>query len=110
MQKIVKIRDVQKTITETGSIEGIIEIFDELLKAESAQLFRACVYTKKTIGIRRLMKILPWLMEQYGLHPTQPSSDSSSGSSDGVTGTSSADGVSAVDQTQHVLLPETGLI
>jgi hypothetical protein len=94
MQKIVKIRDVQKTVTETGNIDGIIDIFDELLDEESAALFRVCIEQKKTIGIRRLMKILLWLMEQYGLHPTQPSSPSSDGLSDGVTGTSSTDGVS----------------
>lgn len=105
MQRVAGIRDIQKTVMTTGDLDGLLGIFDELLTPESAVLFRACVNNKKTIGIRRLMKILPWIMEQFGLRPTQPSSPSSSGSSDGETGTSSEDIVSFEVSTQLELLP-----
>lgn len=96
MQQVTKMRDFQnriKTDATTDVVEDILAVFDELLTAESAALFRECVKVKKTIGVRRLMLILPWIMEEFGLRPTQPSSPSSDGSNDEVTGTSSEVGV-----------------
>lgn len=94
MQKIAGLKDIQKTIEESGSMEPVLTIFDEFLLPQSAVLFRQCVNEKKTIGLRRIMRILPWVMEKYGLRPTQPSSPSSTGSHDGEIGISSTAGVS----------------
>lgn len=48
----------------------------------------------KPIELPQLDEILKWLMEEYGLRPTQSSSDSSAGSPDPASGTSSTDGTS----------------
>jgi hypothetical protein len=101
MQKVSNLRDVQKAVMEHGDLDGLLEIFDDLLTPASAVLFHACVNEKKTIGVRRLMKILPWVMEEFGMRPTQPSLPSSTGQSDGVTGTSSEDGASHKALIQH---------
>ena len=98
MQQIARFRDVQKTLTESGDLEPILQLMDQLLMDESAHLFRERV-KDKTIGVKRLMKILPWIMEEFGLRPTQPSTPSSPGQSDGETGTTSTDGASPSEST-----------
>jgi hypothetical protein len=49
------------------------------------------------IGMRHIREILPWLMEVYGLRPTQESDSSVDGSGDDDT--SSTDGVSPTEST-----------
>lgn len=93
MQKIAGLRNLQETVEKEG-MEPLLLVFDEILTPVSATLFRVCVSEKKTIGLRRIMRILPWIMEKYGLRPTPPSSLSLNGLDDGETGTSSTDGVS----------------
>lgn len=93
MQKITGLKNLQETIENVG-MEPVLVVFDEFLTPESAVLFRECVSVKKTIGLRRIMRILPWIMEQYGLRPTQPSSPSLDGLSDGESGINSTVGVS----------------
>ena len=109
MQQMTKLRNIQKHIEEHG-LNPLLDLFDEFLDEDSAQLFRECVTVKKTIGVHRIMRILPWLMEQYGLRPTQPSTPSLDGLSDGETGSSSTDGVSPLvsiqpDPLLHQLSP-----
>jgi hypothetical protein len=59
-------------------IEPILEFFDEVFIGDSSQRFRARVNNKeRPIGLRHVIKILPWLMEAYGLRPTEPSQPSS---------------------------------
>ena len=110
MQQIAGLKNIQATM-ETQGMEPILAVFDEFLVPASAVLFRVCVTEKKTIGLRRIMRILPWIMEKYGLRPTQPSSPSSDGLNDGETGTSSTAGVSPLglptsqDSGQPTLFP-----
>lgn len=99
MQKITGLRNLQETVDKEG-MEPVLAVFDEFLSPESAVLFRECVEKKKTIGLRRIMRILPWIMEKYGLRPTQPSSPLSSGLSDGETGISSTAGASPLGITE----------
>lgn len=88
---------------DTGSqLSKIYDFFDGIMEPDSAARFRerGRKSTKENpnpypIGMRHVMDILPWLMEMYGLRPTQPS-DESQGGSDG-TATSSTDGVSPTD-------------
>lgn len=81
---------------DNENYESIFEIFDQLLIEESAKVFRERAMSKGDRGIdvqRQLMPILYYLLEQYGVRPTQPSSDSSSGSlnvTDGITSTAGA--------------------
>jgi hypothetical protein len=61
------------------------------------------------------MPVLYWLLEKYGLRPTEPSSPSPDGSTDGQTdipsdGTSSTAGASPTALTIETLTPATGLI
>lgn len=89
MQQVKNFKNLQQTVSDTGDLEPLLGLFDQLLDARSAALFRQCV-ENKTIGLRRISKIVPWIMEEYGLgRPTMPSSPSSSGLSDGETGSSS---------------------
>jgi len=110
MQKIAGLKNLQDTVQKDG-MEPILAVFDEFLTSTSAVLFRECVEVKKTIGLRRIMRILPWIMEKYGLRPTQPSSPSSTGLSDGETGINSTAGVSPLglptspDSPQQTLFP-----
>jgi len=94
-QQIASFKNLSKDMQETGNLDVLLTLFDELLEEEetgSASRFRELV-KKKQIGIRRIMKIIPWILEEYGLgHPTQPSSPSSTGSSDGETGRTSTGG------------------
>lgn len=96
MQKLSGIRDTIRTTidgTESFDMEPMLQLFDELLLDESAARFRAGTTNKeKMIGISVIMNIIPWLMEEYGLRPTQQLDPSSTGSGGGEIGTPSTDG------------------
>lgn len=79
-------------------IEKVLNIFDVLLWDESAAKLRERIRDKKNpISDKHILPIVHWLLEQYGLRPTQPS-DTSSSSSDVTDGsTTSTDGVSHVE-------------
>lgn len=91
IQQVSKLTNVRQEMMERG-VDAILEITDMFLTDESAALFRQRVMEKK-IGLRVFMNVIQWLLEEYGVRPTPPSSNSSAGSSDGETGTSSTDGV-----------------
>jgi hypothetical protein len=78
-------------------LSKVYDFFDSIMTPDSAALFRdrGRVGTKEQpnpnpIGMRAVNDILPWLMEVYGLRPTQPSDESSGGS--GTDDISSTDG------------------
>jgi hypothetical protein len=86
-------------MTDADAIEKILDVFDVFLTDESAVIFRKRAYDKTNpIGQRHLMPIVHWILETYGLRPTQPSSNSSDGLVD-ETGTSLTDGVPVVEST-----------
>src|SRR6266566_1896438 len=65
------------------------EIFNLILRKASADTFLARMSDKeKPITLGQAMKVLPWLMEEYGMRPTQPSSSSSDGQESRDDGTS----------------------
>lgn len=81
-------------------MERIYQFFDGLMTPDSAAKFRERGrkstpdnVNRNPIGMRHIQNILPWLMEVYGLRPTQESSESSDGSE--PTSTDSTDGASA---------------
>lgn len=75
---------------------GIKEQFDALssvlelvLLRESYERFTARLTDPENpIDLEQLNQVIVWLLEQYGLRPTVPSSDSSSGSPGPASGTS----------------------
>lgn len=85
-------------------MERIYQFFDGLMTPEAAAQFRRRGrkstpddVNRNPIGMRHIQKILPWLMEVYGLRPTPESSESSDGSE--PTSTDSMDGASAEAST-----------
>ncbi len=78
-------------LSSSESIEKLLTIFDKILLEESATVFRQRVMSRdRPIGFKQLMDIFHWLLEVYGLRPTEPSSPSSTGLNDG--GGTSTDG------------------
>jgi len=66
----------ENTPTEK-KIEIIHKLFRMVLLPESADLFIARLRdSARPIGIRRFERIVNWLLEQYGLRPTESDSDS----------------------------------
>ena len=78
-------------IKEHG-LEPILSFFDKVFYDESALRFRERVDSKtEPIGLTHVMKIIPWLLEVYGLRPTGPSElFSLSQESGGMTSTGGA--------------------
>lgn len=62
------------------------------LSSEEAAAITELPY--RPIELPQLNQILEWLMEEYGMRPTQPSSNSSAGSPVPGSGTNSTDGTS----------------
>jgi hypothetical protein len=100
------IQDLAKFMVSRDELSGkglevLLELFDALLFDASAAKFRERTKDKeKPIGVSHAIEIVPWLLEQYGLRPTQPSSPSSNGSDDGITGTNLTDGRSLAELMQ----------
>lgn len=73
-------------------IEPVFKFFDEVMFEDSAKLFRIRAVDKKNpIGPKTLQAIVSWMLEEYGLRPTNPSDNLSNGS--GGIGGNSMDGV-----------------
>jgi hypothetical protein len=71
-------------------IAVFMDIIHLLLEPESAERFISRLSdASNPIGIKTMLKIVPWLFEQYSLRPTTPDSDSSAGSGNPESGTSS---------------------
>lgn len=77
----------------------MLTLFQELLEEESFERFKSSILTGKpvVVGVTRIRDLVPWLLEQYGLRPTVPSSGSGTTSSE--SGGSSTDGALLVGST-----------
>jgi hypothetical protein len=96
-QMIVRIA---KSITDENALGSLNEFFAEVLLGDGAERIRAAMADKtEPLETTQATEILYWLLEVYGLRPTQPSSDSSSGSETGGAGTPSTDGASVAGST-----------
>lgn len=81
-------------------IAGFMDILRLLLVPESAELFITRLSDPiNPIGVKTMLKIVPWLFEQYSLRPTTPDSDSSTGSGNPESGTSSTVSTSGAEST-----------
>lgn len=72
----------------------LLKVFEFLLEPDSYATFAKSVNGELdvTIGVKRVKDIIPWLLEQYGLRPTEEPSGSSTTLS--VTGANSTAGAS----------------
>jgi hypothetical protein len=97
MQELAEVAESIKTETNNSELfKKVTGIFDAVLTDASAARFRERVASKEEpVDIEQLIDIMLWLLEEYGLRPTQPSSDSSAGAPSGTSGTLSTAGVPA---------------
>lgn len=105
MQDLVKVTKNLGDMSESGDYSAIPKIFDELLLPESAQRFRERLGAKGDDAIdvkAQLMPILFYILEKFGLRPTQLSSDSSTGSPAEPDGITSTAGSSAAVSTSEI--------
>lgn len=66
-----------------------MDIIRLLLEPVSADHFISRLNdTANPIGLPTMLKVVPWLFEQYSMRPTAPDSDSSTGSGNPESGTS----------------------
>ena len=87
-------------VTMDERVALFMDIIRLLLVPDSANLFiHRLGDTENPIGVKTMLKIVPWLFEQYSLRPTTPGSDSSAGSDNPESGTSSTVSTSAVELT-----------
>jgi hypothetical protein len=81
-------------------IAGFMDILRLLLVPDSAELFISRLNDPlNPIGVPTMLKIVPWLFEQYAQRPTTPDSDSSTGSGNPESGTSSTVSTSGAEST-----------
>jgi hypothetical protein len=82
--------------TAQQRLDVVKKLFHLVLLPESAErLIARLSDPANPIGPERFQKILMYLMEQYGLRPTEPDEDSLSGSEVRANGTSLTESVSA---------------
>ncbi len=100
MQDLVKLSKGLGEAMRSDNYDTLTAVFAELLEPASAQRFVQRVQARgdDAIDVRnQLIPILYWLLEKYGLRPTQPSSSSSTESPSGSGGTTSTPGSSVAD-------------
>ena len=79
LQGLIKSAKNVKNLVDTGDINSVMSIFDEIMTVDSAKRLRERVMStddRETIDLQRqLIPILHFLMEKHGVgRPTQPSS------------------------------------
>lgn len=79
LQGLIRSAKNVKNLVDTGDIDSVMNIFDEILTVNSAKRLRERVMStddRETIDLQRqLIPILHFLMEKHGVgRPTQPSS------------------------------------
>lgn len=74
--------------------EALVDVLALILTEDSAVRLRERVVSRThPIGFQQLVDVLLWMLEVYGLRPTQPSSSSSDGAPSASSGTLSTAGV-----------------
>lgn len=87
----------EKSSTVEDQIALVHSMFKMILFPDSAERFIARLRdTQRPIGTGRMMKIVAWLYEEYGLRPTESDSRSARGSENPDAGTSLTVSSSAV--------------
>lgn len=90
--------NINKETLKTEGIEPVLKFMDEIFIGDSGQRFRERTRDKaRPISLRHINAIIPWILEVYGLRPTEPSESSST--SPDSTGTTSTDGAPHEEST-----------
>lgn len=80
---------VNETAMDDQMRQLFVEMFELVLKSESAPLFISRMQDKDNpISLDQVNDIMPWIMEKYGLRPTEPSDSSLDGSPTPASGPS----------------------
>lgn len=98
LQELVATSKKLGAMIEDQNYGAFFEIFDKILYPDSAKRFRERAESIGDDAIdvkRQLLPVLYFLLEEYGVRPTQPSLSSSSGSPSENSGTTSTAGSSA---------------
>lgn len=100
MHELVKVgKNVQQLVGEQ-KFDSVTSVFQKILLPASAKRFGErldAIYDDALDIKEQVIPVLYYLMEQYGVRPTQPSSDSSTGSPSETDGTTSTAGLSPQD-------------
>lgn len=99
MQDLVSSAKNMGNLVKEEKYDGVFDIFDKVLYPDSAVRFRqrAQAIGDEALDVKRqLLPIFYYLLEEYGVRPTQRSSDSSTGSPSETDGITSTVGSSAV--------------
>lgn len=112
LQDLVQVSKTIGDMLREQKYDALFDLFDNVLFPDSAKRFRQRATSKGVEAIdvkRQLMPIFYYLMEEYGMRPTQPSSDSLTSSPNGTDGTTSTAGSSPTDSTStsSTLLPSS---
>lgn len=98
-----RFNDVEEDSPPEKQIEAISDGLGMVLLPESNALFQKRLDDlENPIGLEQAGSVIEWLLEHYGMRPTGPSSDSSTGPASPASGTSSTDA-----QPQQVSIPAT---
>lgn len=98
MQELASTADRLKgNLSNAEQLQMVISIFDTILPDAAAARLRERISSKEEpVDLEQIMDIMLWLLEVYGLRPTQPSADSSVGQPAVTSGTPSAAGAPSV--------------
>lgn len=110
LQEIVALTQNLSDMVAEKKYDAIFGIFDKILHPESAPRFkeRGLAVGDDAIDVRRqLLPILHYLLEEYGVRPTQQSASSSTGSPDETAGTSSTPGSEPTGSESTISPPAT---
>lgn len=87
-------------------LDAMAEALGMVLLPESNALFQKRLDDlHNPISLEQASNVITWLLERYGMRPTQPSSPSSDGPASPVSGTSSTDAVPLPESTPAASLP-----
>lgn len=83
LAELSAINEDEDSTTAQKSVK-MMEFLASCLAEHSATVFLENTQkgSQTPIGVKTIQQLVPWMMEQYGLRPTQESSESSDGSTD----------------------------
>lgn len=106
VQFTVRFNEYTETDGWKESYEALDAALDLVLLTDSYERLHARFSDKtKPVDVDQMADIIMWLLEQYGLRPTQQSSDSSDGQPSPEPGTSSTANSPAEESTSELSLP-----
>lgn len=108
MEELAKVGTGFTQLNPKEMVERVKAVFDLVLEDDSAARFRQRMESKtEALDVKQqVLPILLWLLEEYGLRPTQPSTPSSTGP-DG-DGTSSTPGAPPTESTPSTPTTQPG--